>query len=114
MQRYLTKTGILAGTALLALVLVNTPARAGHDHDVLLPLAAGFAAGVLISHGHSSRHYYHYHRYRHYRHGHHARKHHRGGHYRGHYRHSRSHGYQSHRYHRSHGHGGHRGHKRRH
>ena len=102
------KFSVLAATSLLTLMLMSAPASAHHDHDIVVPLIAGFALGALVNYGHSSQHYYHYHYQRqgHY----HQPSRHGSGHRSG---HGKSHGYRKH-YHKRHSSHGHYGQKRRH
>jgi hypothetical protein len=87
------RVGKLAWAAAVCLVVLSlgtTPARADHDHDIVLPMVTGFALGALWSHGHGDRYYSHGYRYK--RHGHHRGGHYRHGHHRGgHHRYGHSH-----------------------
>ena len=41
------KLAVLAATGLVTLMLASTTARANHDQDIVTPLIAGFALGLL-------------------------------------------------------------------
>ena len=94
----LNKFRILAAAALLALAAASTPAKASHDSDIIVPLAAFIAIGALVN---SQQHSYYRYSYRsHYGppyHGSHYGSHYHGSHYHGshyqpHIRHSHSYG----------------------
>lgn len=89
------KIQLMAATGLFAMALAVLPAKASHDHDVVLPMVAGFALGAIAFRGHHRHHhYYRYERHGYRKHGHSRYRYSKRGH--GHYahqpRHSSSHG----------------------
>jgi hypothetical protein len=69
------KIGWVAATCVLIMSLMATPARAGHEPDIVVPVVAAFALGTLWSHGHGDHYYrqgYRYERRGYYRHGNHG------------------------------------------
>ncbi|MGD8348336.1 MAG: hypothetical protein PVI79_03825 [Gammaproteobacteria bacterium] len=86
----LNKIRVLAAATLVALAVASAPAKANHDADIIVPLAAIIAIGALAGHQHHGYYRYTYQsRYRP-QYGSHYRPHY-GSHYRP-YRHSHSHG----------------------
>ncbi len=57
------KLQTMAAASLLTLTLASTPARVSHGHDIVVPLATGFALGALAYSGHSHYRQHHYYRY---------------------------------------------------